>query len=126
MTLSSATVAPLTRVTLRIDPSTSATPKTVAFIFGIGPNGLTPFENKLSGKAVGESVAISVAGEETGHLFEHLAPEFRAMPKNAGMVDFQVSVVAVEEPNPREVISAISALVSDCGGGCGCGCGGNH
>ncbi|GBC61638.1 hypothetical protein DENIS_2600 [Desulfonema ishimotonii] len=125
----------LKKITLMVEAGKTAemmnlTPQPVsyAFIFGIGKEGLTPFEYELVDKAVGDTVAISVLHEETGTFFEHIAlPLTGDMPER---LHVRATIDQVETPEGREVIQAMASLSGDCGCGCGghgpgtTGCGG--
>jgi len=99
----------------------------IDYIFGIGSGGLTPFECLLNGRAENEAVAFRVAASEAGLFFGHFFP---ALPNTAfgrlfdgrDEVHFDVRIMAVETPPPREIIKAMADLTAH-GHGCDCGCG---
>ncbi len=118
-----ATVAPLTKVTVSRGPAPER--RGVSFILGVGPEGLTPFEHLLFGRAVGEEVQVTVAADETGAFFGHLAPAVRSIFDCAGPVAFTARIDAVDRPDPREVVRALAAATGHGPCDCGCGCGGS-
>jgi hypothetical protein len=98
----------------------------VAFIFGIAPEGLTPFECLLNGRAENEAIAFHVAGSEAGLFFGHVVPAFDRWFEGRDEVSFNVTIVAIETPTPRDVIKAMAETAAHghgagCDGGCGCG-----
>ena len=94
-----------------------------AFIYGVGPDGITPFEKALFGKVVGERIHI---GDTAGNCLEALGHLRPALCEQTGIVSadsLQVTVTGVVKAQDREVVKAMAA-----GGGCGdcdCGCGGH-
>ena len=101
-------------------------PVPMSFIFGLGVEGLTPFEYSLVGKKPGDEVQAPVAPGETGKVFCHLNPKLPPISATDGTFYVTARVDAVDEADSREVVQAM-ALMSQCGGeeGCGCGCGGH-
>jgi hypothetical protein len=96
----------------------------VALIFGIGSGGLTPFECRLSDRAENEAVAFAVAAADADFFFGHLAPTLGRLFEGRDEVHFNVRIVGIETPQPREVIRAMAdRTVHAHGGGCDCGCG---
>ncbi|MFT5698460.1 MAG: hypothetical protein ACI8ZB_001315 [Desulforhopalus sp.] len=97
------------------------------FIYGIGRDGLSPFECCLEGAHVGESILFEVKRGDLAEYFSGLFPKIRplvdggVMPKK---VFFEVEVKGVEEVDNREVVAALANSASGCGSGgsCGCGC----
>lgn len=119
-----ATVAPLMKVTVSCgaaDPREGR--RELAFIFGVGPEGLVPFELTLSGRAVGEEVRFTVAAGEAGRFFGHLAPAALRLFDRDAEVPLAARIEAVERPDPREVVRALAETASHGPCDCGCGCG---
>lgn len=127
-------VQPLKRIRLALkagatagDMGGSLPSAEIDYIFGIGSGGLTPFECLLNGRAESEAIAFSVAASEAGIFFGHFFP---ALPGTASgrlfdgrdEVHFDVRIMAVETPPPREIIKAMADLTAH-GHGCDCGCG---
>lgn len=88
------------------------------FIFGLGVEGLTPFEFELADKRVGEDVDIFIKEKDVSAFFQHLSiPSLRG----TGGVDIylKVKIKTVAQPEPREVVGAL-AEIADCGDHCCC------
>jgi len=127
-------VQPLQKIRLAVKAGTTAAATgislpsdEIAFIFGIGSGGLTPFEYLLNDRAENEAVAFSVPALEADRFFGHLFPEVLGpacgrLFEGRDCVYFNVRVIAVETPQPREVIKAMAELAAH-GHGCDCGCG---
>jgi hypothetical protein len=94
----------------------------IAFIFGIGSGGLTPFECLLNDRLENGTIAFRVAGSEAGLFFGHVAPGLARRFESGNEVHFTARIVAVETPPPREVIKAMADMAGH-GAGCDCGCG---
>jgi hypothetical protein len=119
-----ATVAPLTKVTLTIGVEAPAADcREIAFVFGIGPQGLTTFEQALAGRSIGEEVRFTVAAGDADCFFGHLAAALRPIADGAGTVAFTARIRAVERPDPREVVRALAETTGHGPCDCGCGCG---
>jgi len=122
-------VQPLQRLKLRLKagPTAASRPNALpalelAFIFGIGTAGLTPFECLLNRHLAGDEIEFRAPGPAAAVFFGHLAP--LVGPLDGDETFFSVRIVAVETPAPREVIKAMAEMAShDHGTGCGCGCG---
>lgn len=118
------TVAPLMKVTVSCsaaDPRAGR--RGLTFIFGVGPEGLAPFEQALHGRAVGEDVRFTVAAGEAGRFFGHLAPAvLRRFDRDAEAL-LAARIEAVERPDPREVVRALAEATGHGPCDCGCGCG---
>lgn len=98
-----------------------------AFIIGIGSGGMTPFECLLNGRAANEAIAFGVAASEAGLFFGPLlsGPAGQALGRlfaGRETVHFTARILAMETPEPREVIKAMADLTAH-GHACGCGCG---
>ncbi len=101
-------------------------PVPMSFIFGLGVEGLTPFEYSLAGKKAGDEVAAPIGPGEMGKVFCHLNPKLPPISATGGTFYVTARVDKVAPADSREVVQAM-ALMSQCGGGegCGCGCGGH-
>jgi len=122
--VSAATVAPLMKLTLSLGAETPAADhRELAFIFGVGPQGLTPFEQALAGRGVGEEVRFAVAAGDADCFFGHLAAAVRPIAGGAATAAFTARILAVEHPDPREVVRALAETTGhgSCDSGCGCG-----
>jgi hypothetical protein len=128
MTTSSQTIGPLTKVTLaldlnevRADGSPSETTD-ISFIYGLGAEGITPFEKALHGKSPQESVNLKVEAQQAHSLFGHLACDILAGTQVSPPFELKATVVSVEKAKDRDLVKAM-AKSSQCGSGCDCGCG---
>ena len=124
-------VQPLKRLKLELKagPTSEGLPNAppapeLAFIFGIGTAGLTPFECLLNRHPAGDEIEFRVPAPETAVFFGHLAPLVGPLGADGDEAHFSVRIVAVETPAPREVIKAMAEMASHGHGtGCDCGCG---
>jgi hypothetical protein len=80
------------------------------FIFGIGPQGLTPFEYELSMHKVGDKFDLCITGGELKETFGHLV-DMLPLPEyiEAGAV-LRVTIESLQDAQPREVIRAMAEL----------------
>jgi hypothetical protein len=126
----SSTIHPLDRVRLTVEAGTAENrfdltdaPIPLAFVFGIGLEGLTPFEFELSQKQVGEELRVTVHRESAPHFFRHLTLPLLQGLQLPESFFVKVRVLEAKPAPPREVIQAMASL-SECrsGEGCGCGC----
>ena len=99
-------------------------------IFGTASDGLSPFEYELLNKTVGDQIHLAVKRTEAAPMFAHLYLPIRKtlqLIEPPETLELMVSVEAVTDPEPREIVRAMAqaAEQSGCGGDCGCGCGGH-
>ena len=120
----------LKKITLSIQAGTSQdtmnlTPKYpgLEFIFGLGPEGMTPFEYELADKAEGESVLIHLKKEVFYSFFEHLNPPLMDLFDVSDDVYLKVKIDAVTPAENREIVKAMADMAAHGGAGCDCGCG---
>lgn len=98
-----------------------------SFIYGIGRDGLTPFECSLEGCSTGEQVETEVQPSLFSEYFGGLFPTIRSLidghilPPN---VLIRIDVNGVEDVDNREVVAALAGAAGGCGSGgsCDCGC----
>ena len=100
------------------------------FIFGIASDGMCPFEYELLHKAPGEHLHLRIPRAEAAHTFAHLFTPLRkalALFDLPAILDLQLTIAAVMDAAPREVVKAMAQSTEEdsCGGDCGCGCGGH-
>ncbi|MGE5255801.1 MAG: hypothetical protein ACM3KE_03975 [Hyphomicrobiales bacterium] len=96
----------------------------VAFIYGIGSDGMPPFERLLAGKGEGDQITFRVTKPETDEFFGHLAPPFAALFDRQAEVSIRIHIARIETPEARDVVKAMAEMVAGgYGGGCDCGCG---
>lgn len=103
-----------------------AAPFSFEFIFGIGSQGISPFEKQIFGKRVGDELAILLAPQHGDHIFDHLTCNLKERPDLLGHPYLKISVQSIHKANSREVIKAMAEAAGGCGEGCDCGCGGTH
>ena len=120
----------LKKVTLRIEAGTNAdhmdlTPKALKFefIFGIGPDGMCPFEYELVNKMEGDIVLLQLKKEEVHLLFGHLQLPVQSLLEEKNSSYLKATIAKIEQPDSKEVVKALAELTSHAGDcGCGCGC----
>ncbi|MBB5349593.1 hypothetical protein JWG42_15155 [Desulfoprunum benzoelyticum] len=130
-----ATIQVLKKVTLSLvaktEPgkcSTNAPPIPLVFIYGVGSDGLCPFETALWDKHEGEKLVVSVKATDVqeyfGHLFHTLCHMLGKQIAD-GTIDLEIEVTGVTDADNREVVQAVAKALSHggCGTSCGCGCG---
>lgn len=127
-----AAIAPLTKVTLRIEsPTESANPRTTPpsinfdFVYGIATEGFTAFEKTLYRKKPGDRVSIHIEPSQMHLFFEHLLTPLAEAFKSEIPCDLDISVTSVSQATDRQLVQALARKSAgggcDCGGGCGCG-----
>ena len=120
-------ISPLTKVTLElavtVDSPTGPQPVPVtdfSFVFGLGTQGLSPFEMELSGKQPGDRMHMQVGAAQAVEVFEHLlGPVLKALDTEPPL-DFDLEVKAVSGVSDRELVKALAQKGGE--SGCGCGC----
>ena len=95
----------------------------IEFIFGLGPEGMTPFEYELADKTEGESILLHLKKEDFFSFFEHLNPPLTDLFDGRDDVYLKVKIDAVTPAGNREVVKAMAAMAAHGGAGCDCGCG---
>jgi hypothetical protein len=120
----------LKKITLSIQAGTSPDTLDLApnypeieFIFGLGPEGMTPFEYELADKTEGESVLFHLKKEAFYSFFEHLNPPLTDLFDGRADVYLKVNIDAVTSAENREIVKAMAAMAAHGGAGCDCGCG---
>ena len=120
----------LKKITLSIQAGTSPDTLDLApnypeieFIFGLGPEGMTPFEYKLADRAEGDSVLLHLKKEDFYSFFEHLNPPLMDLFDGRNEVYLKVNIEAVTPAENREIVKAMAAMATHAGAGCDCGCG---
>ena len=122
-------VEPLKRVRTAVEAGAAETDppaacSEVAFIYGIGSAGVSPFECLLAGKQEGDAIFFHLDEAETDHFFSHLTGLFRPFFGGRNAAFFRIRITGIETPEPREVVRAIAeATFHGHGEGCDCGCG---
>ncbi len=93
-----------------------------SFIFGLGPEGMTPFEYELLEKSEGEEILFQLKKGTLNRFFEHLIPPIWDLFDGREEISLNARITAVEKAENREVVKAMAEMASH-GGGCDCGCG---
>lgn len=128
-------VEPMKKITVTLLAGTSEgsyglTPVPVPFdfIYGIGRLGLTPFEQLLEGKIIGDSLSLAVV---SGQGYQYFGTLYGSIASNVGIVitppviHMNVEITAVAAADNREVVKALAESLGHgggCGGDCDCGC----
>jgi hypothetical protein len=125
------TVGPLKQVQLSLEAGTTSDtmdltsqPMAYDFIFGLGADGLVPFEQALIDHRVGDQISLRLDPRKLKTVFEHLPLPGILLPGQTADLFLRVTVIAVAPADQREVIRQL-ARRSACGGDCDCGCGGH-
>jgi hypothetical protein len=120
----------LKKITLSIQAGMSQntmnlTPKypQVEFIFGLGLEGMTPFEYELADRTEGQSILLHLKKEDIYSFFEHLNPPLMDLFDGRDDVYLKVNIDAVTPAENREIVKAMADLAAHGGAGCDCGCG---
>jgi hypothetical protein len=103
-------------------------PMALEFLYGIGSDGLTPFEVTLGGKAEGDTLTVKVSADDAPQFFGHFFPPLRqalGLHLLPAEICLDLKVTAVTDAENREVVQALARAAGHggCGGSCGCGCG---
>lgn len=119
----------LKKITLKIQAGTSPenmdlTPQTpqFSFIFGLAPEGMSPFEYKLVDKIETDEVLLHLKEASLGTFFEHLNPPIWDLMNGREEFYLKVKIAEISVPDSREVVKAMAAMAGH-GSGCDCGCG---
>lgn len=120
------TIGPLKKISLLLEaqtgpemPDSTAGAIAFEFIFGMGSQGLCPFEFQLADKKEGDGLSLRVRGEDLGKLFQHLPLPSLQIGEGVETFYLKVKIVKVSEADPKEVIKALAESGS-CGDHC-CG-----
>jgi len=113
-----------------LDLHTDTQTERFIFICGTASDGLCPFEYELLQKVAGDQLHLSVPRAKAFQTFAHLYVPLRTalhltdLPET---LDVTITIAAVTDPEPREVIQAMAQATDQngCGGDCGCGCDGH-
>lgn len=107
--------------------SLTAIPVNFEFIYGIGAEGLEPFEVVLDDKCVGEHVVLTLAADEAPQFFGRYFGSIRQLlglhllPPHLSL---HMTVTLVADADNWEVVQALAKSTGHggCGGSCDCGC----
>ena len=93
------------------------------FIFGLAPEGMTPFEYELVEKVEGDDVLIHLEKSSLNRFFEHLNPQIWDLFDVRDAIYLKVIILEVSAADNREIVKAMADMTAHGGGGCDCGCG---
>lgn len=91
------------------------------FIYGVGTDGITPFEKALFGKSIGDRIELEIPASEHCTILGHLELPLVEQTGIQAPRSLQMTVTDVARADDREVVKAMASGGS-CGD-CGCGCG---
>lgn len=120
MSSSKGKVSSIKKIRLSILRDGSLEPFTFDFIYGIGPNGLTPFEMLLAEKEIGSEIEVHVSAKEFPEIFGHLSFLLQGLSLSRENTTLRFRVEKIEEPRQREIIKAMAEAAT------GCSCCGGH
>jgi len=121
------TIENLMKVTLDItaDGETKPNDQTAVFefIYGVGVEGITPFEKVLFGKSVGDRVRVDIGPADYRETIGHLEQPLFKQTGIAAATCLEAAVAGIAKARDHEVVKAMASggSCSDCG----CGCGGH-
>ena len=120
----------LKKITLTFQAGTSPgvmdlTPKhsEFNFIFGLAPEGMTPFEFELVEKAEGDDVLLHLNKNDFNRFFENLNPPIWDLFADRDEIYLKVKILQISTADNREIVKAMADMTAHGGGGCDCGCG---
>ena len=121
------TIENLMKVTLDItadgEMKTNDQKAVFEFIYGVGVEGITPFEKALLGKSVGDHVRMEMEPANYRETVGHLELPLFEQLGIAKATFLEATVAGIAKAEDREVVKAMAAG-SSCSD-CGCGCGGH-
>jgi hypothetical protein len=96
------------------------------FIYGIGPEGISPFEKAIFGKHIGDVELFPIAPNHKDQIFEHLAGGLGESRNLFAQSYLKITIKSILKADNREVIKAMAGTATGCGEDCACGCGSEH
>jgi hypothetical protein len=94
-----------------------------SFIFGLAPEGMTPFEYELVEKVEGDHVLLHLHKESLSRFFEHLNPPIWDLFDSRDEIYLGLKILGVSTAENQEIVKAMADMTAHGGGGCDCGCG---
>ncbi len=92
------------------------------FIFGLGKEGLTPFELKLADKTEGDEISVFLKPETVRNTFEHICFPLNRLSRLPASFFLKARIIQAVPAESKEVIKGLASLAS-CGDHCcGDGC----
>jgi len=92
------------------------------FIFGLGRDGMSPFEYDLAEKAIGDEIAVHLYSNTFQAYLMHLQLPIHRLFEDRDSFYLTIRVDGIEPADGREVIKTMAEMAGH-GSGCGCGCG---
>lgn len=121
-----AKVSPLKKIILELEAGSkpesmdlSPGPTLLEFIYGLGAEGLTPFEFELADMGEGDSVIIFIKKEELPEVCQHLQVPPLGITDEVESFYLKVNIQKIVQADQREVIGALAEM-ANCGDNC-CG-----
>lgn len=99
-------------------PHKGSEPFHCEFIYGIGPQGLTPFEYELAGKTIGDEFCITISPSNFRETFQHLPVHIPEISEDRPPVSVNIKILNITSADNREIVGAM-AHISSCTGCCG-------
>lgn len=121
MTTHASTIENLKKVSLTIKDENNPSGSSFEFIYGVGSQGITPFEKALFGKGIGDQVQLDISPADYCETIGHLELPLLKQTGIIKPVSLQVTIDAITKASDQEVVKAMAAggSCSDCGCGCG-------
>ena len=92
------------------------------FIFGLAPEGMTPFEYELVEKVEGDNVLLHLEKNSLNRFFEHLNPPIWDLFDGRDEIYLKIKILEISAAENREIVKAMADMTAHSGGGCDCGC----
>ena len=96
------------------------------FIFGLGPEGLSPLECDLAEKTVGDNIVVHLGKQNLHEYIAHVQLPVHTVFENRDSIFLAMRVEAINQADSREVVRTMAQMTghgTGCGVGCDCGCG---
>ena len=119
-------VDPLKKITLSVMAGTrpetmdlSVSPSPFEFIYGIGTDGLTPFEFQLADKSTGDEIIVQVTCFKITEKFAHIPVPIPQIPEHLDAIYMKFKITQITPADNRKIVKAM-AEISGCSSHC-CG-----
>ncbi|MDX9786490.1 MAG: hypothetical protein RBT11_06930 [Desulfobacterales bacterium] len=124
------TVEHLNKVSLLIQAGTSPERMDIApiplaydFVFGVGSQGMTPFECTLANKPLEEEFVIHLEKKSVADFFEHIRLPLGDLFDQRHEAYLKIRIADASPADDRTIVKQMAQLAAHGGGGCDCGCG---
>jgi len=124
-------VEPMKKITLKYTAGTAegtddliSPAESCEFIYGIAPEGLTPFEYALAEKSSGDQFSCRVERNRIIETFGHVLSNMGKFPVDQVRFYLNIEIADIQDADQRELVRALAGTTA-CGGDCECGCGGH-